>query len=150
MVSANIGAVPVDQNECTRLGAYLSRLLASPSVSVARRGDEEGAVLVAGEVVAEVTKDEEDGELSYCISLSTPRAPGAKKNAPIDDAERKRLEGVLRQQLKSPGLEVRARPRKTDSAEVYVSDEFIGTLSADEDEGYFLTAIILGFDLDDE
>lgn len=140
----------MDQTECTRLGAYLSRLLGSPGVTVARKDADEGVVRVGGETVAEVTRDDEDGELSYCISLSTPRAPGAKKNAPIDDAERKRLEGVLRQKLHSSGLEVRARPRKTDSAEVYVGDEFIGTLSADEDEGYFLTAIILGFDLEED
>lgn len=139
----------MDQTECARLGAYLSKLLGSPNVTVARRGSDEGAVMVNGEAVAEVSKDEEDGELSYCISLSTPRAPGAKKGAPIDDVERKRLEGVLKQRLHAAGLEVRARPRKTDSAEVYVGDEFIGTISADEDEGYFLTAIILGFDLDE-
>lgn len=150
MLSASNGAALVDQTECTRLGAYLNRLLGSQAVSIKRSGAGEGTVLVGGEAVADVTKDDEDGELSYCISLSTPRAPGAKKNAPIDDVERKRLEGVLRQTLKSDGLVVRARPRKTDSAEVYVGEEFIGTISADEDEGYFLTAIILGFDLEDE
>ena len=55
----------------------------------------------------------------------------------------------MKQSLHAAGLEVRARPRKTDSAEVYVGDEFIGTISADDDAGYFLTAIILGFDLED-
>lgn len=139
----------MNQTECARLGAYLSKLLGSPTVSVVQRGPEEGEVLVNGQVVAEVSKDEEEGELSYFVSLSAPRAPGAKKGAPIDDAERKRLEGVLRQRLHAAGLEVRARPRKTDSAEVYVGDEFIGTLSVDEDVGYFLTMIVLGFDLDD-
>lgn len=140
----------VNQTECARLGAYLSKLLGSPTVSVVRHGPDEGEVLVNGEAVAEVTKDEEDGELSFCVSLAIPRAAGAKKGSPIDDAERKRLEGVLKQKLHAAGLEVRARPRKTDSAEVYVGEEFIGTLSADEEAGYFLTAIILGFDLEDE
>jgi Protein of unknown function (DUF3126) len=139
----------VKQAECARLGAYMSKLLGSPTVSVVPGADGDGALLVNGAAVAEVSKDEEDGELSYCISLAAPRAAGAKKNAPIDEAERKRLEGVLKQQLHAAGLEVRARPRKTDSAEVYVGQEFIGTLSADEDEGYFLTAIILAFDLED-
>jgi hypothetical protein len=44
---------------------------------------------------------------------------------------------------------VRARPRKTDSAEVYVHDEFIGTLSADVDEGYYLTMSVLDIDLEE-
>ena len=140
----------MNQTECARLGAYLSKLLGSPTVSVVRRGAEEGAVLVNGEPVADVTKDEEDNELSYFVSLAVPRSPGVKAGAPIDEPERKRLEGVLKQRLHAAGLEVRARPRKTDSAEVYVGEEFIGTISADDEAGYFLTAIILGFDLEDE
>ncbi len=139
----------MNQAECARLGGYMSKLLGSPTVSIVPVSEGDGSLLVNGERVAEVSKDDEDGELSYCISLATPRAAGAKKNAPIDETERKRLEGVLKHQLHAAGLEVRARPRKTDSAEVYVGDEFIGTLSVDEDEGYFLTAIVLAFDLED-
>ena len=139
----------MNQAECARLGAYMSKLLGSPTVSVVPNGADEGRLLANGEAVAEVSKDDEDGELSYCISLAVPRAAGAKKGAPIDEPERKRLEGVLKQSLHAAGLEVRARPRKTDSAEVYVGGEFIGTLSADDDAGYFLTAIILAFDLED-
>ncbi len=134
--------------ECTRLGAYLSKLLGSPTVSVVARKGDEGAMLVDGKEVAELVRDEDEGELSYAISLALPRAPGAKKNAPIDDSERARLQAVLRQTLHAAELDVRARPRKTDSAEVYVHDEFIGTLSVDEDEGYFLTMSILDIDLE--
>jgi len=136
--------------ECTRLGAYLSKLLGSPTVSVVSKGAEEGDVLVDGKRVAELLRDEDEGELSYSISLAIPRAAGANKNAPIDDAERARLQGVLRQTLHAADLDVRARPRKTDSAEVYVHDEFVGTLSADPDEGQVLTMSILDIDLDGE
>lgn len=136
--------------ECTRLGAYLSKLLGSPTVSVVSRGRDEADVLVDGKAIAELLRDEEEGELSYAISLAVPRALGAKKNAPIDEAERARLQGALRQLLHAAELEVRARPRKTDSAEVYVHDEFVGTVSADEDEGQVLTMSILDIDLDGE
>lgn len=136
--------------ECTRLGAYLSKLLGSPTVSVVSKGAEEANVLVDGKVVAELLRDDEEGELSYSISLAVPRAPGAKKNAPIDDAERARLQTALRQVLHAADLDVRARPRKTDSAEVYVHDEFVGTVSVDEDEGQVLTMSILDIDLDGE
>lgn len=136
--------------ECTRLGAYLSKLLGSPTVSVVSKGADEANVLVDGKVVAQLLRDDEEGELSYSISLAVPRAPGARKNAPIDDAERVRLQGALRQVLHAADLDVRARPRKTDSAEVYVHDEFVGTVSVDEDEGQVLTMSILDIDLEGE
>jgi len=118
-------------------------------VSVAARG-EDGVLLVGGAEVAEVMKDEEEGETSYAISLVIPRAKGAKKDAPIDEPERDRLQAALRDKLHAADIDVRARPRKTDSAEVYVHDEFIGTVSADVDEGYFLTMSVLDIDLDGE
>ncbi len=136
--------------ECTRLGAYLSKLWGSPTVSIVSRGKEEADVLVDGAKVADLLRDEDEGELSYSISLAVPRAAGAKKNAPIDDAERARLQTALRQLLHAADLDVRARPRKTDSAEVYVHAEFVGTVSVDEDEGQVLTMTVLDIDLDGE
>jgi len=136
--------------ECTRLGAYLSKLLGSPTVSVVSKSADEADVLVDGKAVATLLRDDEEGELSYSISLTVPRAAGAKKNAPIDEAERARLQGELRKTLHAADLDVRARPRKTDSAEVYVHDEFVGTVSADEDEGQVLTMSILDIDLEGE
>lgn len=139
----------MNANECTRLGAYLSKLLGSPTVSVVAQGRDGGALLVDGAAVADLVRDDDEGELSYAISLAIPRAPGAKKNAPIDDAERARLQTLLRQKLHAAELDVRARPRKTDSAEVYVHNEFVGTISADEDEGQVLTMSVLEIDLED-
>jgi hypothetical protein len=136
--------------ECTRLGAYLSKLLGSPTVSVVSKGADEASVLVDGKAVAELLRDDEEGELSYAISLVVPRAAGAKRDAPIDEAERGRLQAALRTTLHAADLDVRARPRKTDSAEVYVHDEFVGTVSVDEDEGQVLTMSILEIDLDGE
>lgn len=136
--------------ECTRLGAYLSKLLGSPTVSVVSKSAEEANVLVDGKRIAMLLRDEDEGELSYSVSLSVPAAPGAKKNAPIDAPERARLQAALRTTLHAADLDVRERPRKTDSAEVYVHDEFVGTVSADEDEGAVLTMSILDIDLEGE
>jgi len=136
--------------ECTRLGAYLSKLLGLPPASEESKGAEEADVLVDGKRIADLLRDEDEGELSYSISLTVPRAAGAKKNAPIDDAERARLQTALRTVLHAADLDVRARPRKTDSAEVYVHDEFVGTVSVDEDEGQVLTMSILDIDLEGE
>ena len=136
--------------ECTRLGAYLSKLLGSPTVSVVSKSAEEANVLVDGKRVASLLRDEDEGELSYSISLAVAPAPGAKKNAPIDAPERARLQAALRSTLHAADLDVRERPRKTDSAEVYVHSEFVGTISVDEDEGQVLTMSILDIDLEDE
>ncbi len=137
-------------SEIARLGAYLSKLLGSPTASVHSLGGEAGELLIDGRRAASVLRDDEEGEVSYAISLVIPPAPGAKKGAPIDDAERARLQTALRQALRSADLDVRARPRKTDSAEVYVHDEFVGTVSVDEDEGQVLTMSILDIDLEGE
>lgn len=139
----------MDDAECTRLGAYLKSLLGSPSVTVTSAGSDEAHVVIAGKRVAALLRDEDEGELSYSISLAVPRARGAKKDAPIDEAERTRLQAALRETLGAPRLTVRARPRKADSAEVYVGDEFVGTISVDEDEGQVLTMTVLDIDLED-
>jgi hypothetical protein len=140
----------VTPSETARLGAYLSKLLGSPTVSVRAVNKQEAEMLVDGKHVADVIRDDEEGEVSYAISLAIAPAPGAKKGAPIDDAERARLQGALRQLLHAADLDVRARPRKTDSAEVYVHDEFVGTVSVDEDEGQVLTMSVLDIDLEGE
>jgi hypothetical protein len=49
-------------------------------------------------------------------------------------------------------LSVRARPKVKDSAEVYVGEEFVGTVTRDEDEGelcYQFQMAILEEDLGD-
>lgn len=53
----------------------------------------------------------------------------------MDANERAQLQTYMRDRFKTPNLEIRARPRKTDSAEVYIGDEFVGVISRDEDEG---------------
>ena len=46
-----------------------------------------------------------------------------------------KLEHYLKKVFRLPALQVRQRPRKEDSAEVYVDEEFIGILFRDDDEG---------------
>jgi hypothetical protein len=63
-----------------------------------------------------------------------------------------KLERYLRNVFRLPQLQVRQRPRKEDSAEVFVDDEFIGILFRDDDEGetaYQFQMAILDFDLQD-
>lgn len=69
----------------------------------------------------------------------------------MDKKEIAKLEEYLRKKFANDMISVRARPRKDDSAEVYLVDEFIGVLYRDEDEGelsWNFTMAILEIDLD--
>ena len=61
-----------------------------------------------------------------------------------------KLERYLKKVFRLPVIEVKQRPRKEDSAEVFVADEFIGVIYRDDDEGetaYQFQMAILDYDL---
>ncbi|TLP48634.1 DUF3126 family protein [Cohaesibacter sp. CAU 1516] len=71
----------------------------------------------------------------------------------MEKTELAKVQKFMRATLQSPSLEVRVRPRKDDSAEVYVEDEFVGVLFRDEEDGdlsYNFSMAILEFDLDED
>ncbi len=45
-----------------------------------------------------------------------------------------KIEAYLRKKFELPAISVRGRPRKDDSAEVYIGDEFIGVLFRDDED----------------
>ena len=62
------------------------------------------------------------------------------------------LETYMRKTFDLQTIEVRQRPNKDDSSEVYIGDEFIGILFRDDDDGdlsYQFQMAILEFDLQD-
>lgn len=54
--------------------------------------------------------------------------------APLDKEEIRKLENYLRKVFQLGSLGVRARPKKDDSAEVYIGDEFIGVIYRDVED----------------
>ncbi len=65
--------------------------------------------------------------------------------------ELRKLDAYFKQTF-NPKMEVRARPRKDDSAEVYIGDEFLGVLFRDDEDGdlsFNFSMAILEIDLDD-
>ena len=63
-----------------------------------------------------------------------------------------KLETYFQRLFRLPDIQVRQRPQKEDSAEVYIGDEFIGVLFRDDEEGekdYQFNMAILAFDLRD-
>lgn len=64
--------------------------------------------------------------------------------------EIRKLETYLKSMFKGSDIQVRALPRKNDTAEVYLSGEFAGLIAKDTDEGelsYHFTMTILEMDL---
>ena len=144
----------MDATERARLQAYFRKLLGGADLGVVAHG-EQAALMLGAAKVGDITKDDDEGELSYYLAVGVELDPASKlrpKDVVLDADERMRSEKILQARLGAPCLSVRPRPRKTDSAEVYVGDEFIGTLSKDEVDGvlgYYLTMSILELDLDE-
>jgi hypothetical protein len=69
----------------------------------------------------------------------------------VDVPEIRKLENYLRRLFGNARIRVVPRPRKDDSAEVYIGEEFIGVLfvdDEDEDRSYNFQMAILGTDLE--
>ena len=74
----------------------------------------------------------------------------------MNKEELRKLEAYLRNTLGTSSLSVKPRPRKDDSAEVYIGEEFIGVLYLDEDDeevdegdrSYSFQMAILEYDLE--
>ena len=70
----------------------------------------------------------------------------------MQNQEIEKLQAYLRRIFGNKALAVRKRPKKEDSAEVYVGDEFIGVIFKDEEEGetsYQFQMAILDYDLEE-
>lgn len=63
--------------------------------------------------------------------------------------ELKKLDAYFKRTL-NPNIVVKARPRKNDSAEVYIGEEFLGVIYRDDEDGdlsYNFSMAILDVDL---
>jgi hypothetical protein len=70
----------------------------------------------------------------------------------VEARELVKVQTYLRKLFGAKTLSVRARPKIEDSAEVYIGDEFIGTLTREEEEGelcYQFQMAILEMDLEE-
>jgi hypothetical protein len=69
----------------------------------------------------------------------------------VDVQEIKKLDSYLKRLFDNPKIRVVPRPKKDDSAEVYIGDEFIGVLfvdDEDDDKSYNFQMAILETDLE--
>ncbi len=69
----------------------------------------------------------------------------------LDKTELQKIERYLRQKFANSSVRIAGRPKKSDSADVYLGDEQIGTISVDDEDGdrsFILTMPILDVDLE--
>jgi len=68
----------------------------------------------------------------------------------MDKGEMKKVEEYFRKTFGNQTIRIVGRPRKNDSAEVYVGEEFVGIISLDDEDGdksYSFSMAILEADL---
>ena len=127
------GTNPVDVQEVRKLDAYLKRLFSNARIRVVPRPkkDDSAEVYIGEEFVGVLLIDDEDNERSYNFQMAVPsQEPDSSRNI----HETKKAESSLRHLFGNARIRVQPRPKKDDSAEVYIGEEFIGVLFAD-DEG---------------
>jgi hypothetical protein len=137
----------VDVQQTRKLDAYLKRLFGNARIRVVpKAGKEDGADIHVGEErVGGLTVDDEDGERSYNLEIKFMLGEAANIKS------LKAIEAVLRHKFDNEKIRVVARPRKTDSVEVMIGQEYIGVLFFDEKEtrSCYFEMPILQFDLDE-
>ena len=104
--------------------------------------DDKAEVYIGDAPFADLQRDEDEGELSYVLETGFR----------LKREDQGMLESHIRERFNIPNLEVRKRPQKDDSDELYVDDEFIAVLyheDAGSDISYHIAMSILDFDLED-
>jgi hypothetical protein len=135
----------VDVQEVRKLDAYLKRLFGNARIRIVPKEEDTANVFVGDERVGHLSVDDEDDERSYNLEMKITMGE------PINIKTIKSLETYLRRRFDNEAIKVSARPRKTDSAEVNIGDEYIGVLFFDDKDtkSCFFEMAILGLDLDE-
>jgi hypothetical protein len=135
----------VDVAEVRKLDAYLKRTLGNPEIRVVPRSqdDESADIQIGSKTVGELFVDDEDDDRSFQFQMTI--ASSVAK----DLTEIRKLDTHLKEIFGNPKVRVVPRPKKKDSAEVYVGEEFIGVLFVD-DRAYQFQMAILEDDLIEE
>jgi hypothetical protein len=134
----------VDVQEVRKIDGFLKKLFDNKRIRIVPKEEDTANVFVGEERVGHLMVDDEDDERSYNLEIKiTMGEPVGLKNI-------KTLEAYLRRKFDNEAIRVTARPRKTDSAEVYVGEEYIGVLFFDEKDpkSCFFEMAILALDLE--
>jgi hypothetical protein len=136
----------VDVAEVRKLDAYLKKLFGNPNIRVAPKSGEAAEVFVGDDDLGELIVDDEDGDRSYNFRMVI-QVGNDPSIQPVPT-----LNAYLRSKFDNENIRVVTRPKKTDSLEVYIGEEFIAVLFLEIEKGrrsYILELPILDVDLVD-
>ena len=137
---------PVDVGEVRKLDAYLKKLFGNPNIRLVPKTYDSGEIFVGEDDLGELTVDDEEGERSYNFRMVI-QVGNDPSIQPVPT-----LNAYLRRKFDNENIRVVVRPKKTDSLEVYIGEEFIGVLFLEIEKGrrsYILELPILDVDLAD-
>jgi uncharacterized protein DUF3126 len=135
----------VDVQEVKKLDAYLKRQFGNTRIRLVPKTADSADVFVGEERIGGLIVDDEDDERSYNFEMKMTLGEAASVKM------LKPLEVYLRRKFDNERIRVVARPRKTDSVEVCIGEEYIGIVFFDEKDprSCYFELPILDFDLEE-
>ena len=135
----------MDVQEVKKLDAYLRKLFGNPNIRVVPKQGDTAEVFIGEDDLGELTVDDEDGDRSYNFRMVVQvSSDPSLQPVPV-------LTTYLRGKFDNENIRVVTRPKKTDSVEAYIGEEFLGVLFLENEKGrrsYIFELPILDVDLD--
>lgn len=136
----------MDVQEVRKLDAYLKKLFGNAKVRVVPKTYDTAEVFVGDDDVGELNLDDEDGDRSFNFRMVIQVGQDPTMQ-PVPT-----LNAYLRRKFENDNIRVVTRPKKTDSLEAYIGEEFLGVLFLENEKGrksYIFELPILDVDLAD-
>jgi hypothetical protein len=135
----------VDVVEVKKLDAYLQKLFGNAGIRVVPKKGDTAEVFIGEDDLGELTMDDEDGDRSFNFRMVI-QVSSDPSFQPLPA-----LSAYLRGKFDNDNIRVVMRPKKTDSVEAYIGEEFLGVLFLENEKGrrsYIFELPILDVDLE--
>ena len=135
----------MDVLEVKKLDAYLRKLFGNPNIRVVPKKGDTAEIFIGEDDLGVLTVDDEDGDRSYNFRMVI-QVSNDPSFQPVPT-----LTTYLRAKFDNEKIRVVTRPKKTDSLEAYIDEEFLGVLFLENEKGrrsYIFELPILDVDLD--
>jgi hypothetical protein len=136
----------VDVQEVGKLNAYLRKLFGNNNIRVVPKRGDTAEVFVGEDDLGELIVDDEDGDRSYNFRMVI-QVSSDPSFQPVPT-----LTAYLQGKFDNDKIRVVTRPKKMDSVEAYIGEEFLGVLFVENEKGrrsYIFEIPILDVDLVD-
>lgn len=134
----------MDVQEVKKLDAYFKKLFGNQHIRVVPKKGDLADVFVGEEDIGELNVDDEDGDRSYNFRMVIQVGSDPSiQPVPV-------LNAYLRGKFDNENIRVVPRPKKADSLEAYIGEEFLGVLFVENERGrrsYIFELPILDVDL---